>query len=187
VSFLDTVQWAGVDLLSISWQLGLGRVGQGGTADIFQSLVDVNTTMTFKRWSKDLTESDTQHVYEKASAEIISLSRPTVQKHRNIIKLVGVCWDIDREQQTVYPALVSEKSTNGDMVTFLGSDRGRSMTLQEQLGFCLQVAEALCVLHSSGTYSRYNALIQALRSYVTQNSSIRYCPRRRQASQHSDI
>jgi hypothetical protein len=58
VSFLDTVQWAGVDLLSISWQLGLGRVGQGGTADIFQSLVDVNTTMTFKRWSKDLTESD---------------------------------------------------------------------------------------------------------------------------------
>src|SRR5271169_1466246 len=49
ISFLATVQWREIDCLPITWQPALDSIGRGATAEIRQSLVNIQMSFAFKR------------------------------------------------------------------------------------------------------------------------------------------
>jgi serine/threonine protein kinase len=153
LSFLEISQWFNIDLLSVSWQPKLGKVGVGGTSDIFQSLVNASTAFTFKCCSTNPEETNTEQLYRNLKAEVMSLSHLAIQRHPNIVNLVGICWDV-KQDETVYPVLVTEKSQRGDMRMFLHTREGTEMSIQDRLHLCCEVACALDALHAAGTLKR---------------------------------
>lgn len=153
ISFLEAVQYYNIDLLSVSWQPGLGNIGKGGTASIFQSLVNANTTFAFKQCLEeghDLVPNHRNNLYRKLQAEVMTLGHPCLRQHPNIVDLIGIGWDIHHDNDTAYPVLVTEKTESGDLEVFLGSMDSGLKSLDDMLVICSQIAVALDALHLCG-------------------------------------
>ena len=154
LSILGIAQKLDIDFLPIVWQPALDAAGDGATAEISQSLVNVGTSFAFKRYKKrwdpqsDADHSKFQHLY----FEILILGQPEIRKHSNIIRLEGLCWDISPDRKEIWPVLVFEKTNLGDLTKWSASMEGRTASHDVRLNICADVANAVRHLHMHRTY-----------------------------------
>jgi len=168
VTFLGVAQSHDVDFLPITWQSALGRLGSGGTGQINQSFVNLQTSFAFKRLLplKAQEAPGCQHseslLYEALACEVSVLSHPALRDHPHTANLVGVCCDFTSEDGKVLPVLVTEKTEYGDMLHFAKSDLGRGLSTAQRIELCLGVGSAIVSMHAFGaaprqSYSIYEA------------------------------
>jgi hypothetical protein len=109
-------------------------VGRGATAEISQSFVNTWLSFVFKRFTlSKISEEDEHRAFEALITEASVLAHPAIRQQPNIINLEGICWDISKDGERVWPVLVFEKTEYGDLHRFIGSDVGRAMGFHEKL------------------------------------------------------
>lgn len=148
ISFLSVAQSTQTDFLPITWHSALQLLGEGGEAEVSQSLVDLQTNFAFKR-TKDRTDRDKS--FEALIAALLVLQNPTFRRHPNISKLIGVCWEVEHESGDIWPVLVSERAPLGDLRQFLDSEQGCSMPVEDRIRLCIDVLSGIEALHSFST------------------------------------
>lgn len=157
LSILGIAQNLGIDFLPITWQPALDTAGYGATAEIRQSLINAQTSFAFKRYKRrwepqsDADRSKFQRLY----FEILILGQPEIRRHPNIIRLEGLCWDISPDRKEVWPVLVFEKTSFGDLTKWSASKEGKTASHDVRLSICADVANAVRHLH---THRRYLAI-----------------------------
>jgi len=149
IATLGLAQRLNIHFLSMSWQASLGPLSIGGQADIWQALVNIQSSFVFK--SFEIGKGNTIN-FATLIKEIIVLSHPMVMKHPNIVRLEGIGWDIDQETEHVSPVLVFEKSQYGDLHRFIVSDHDGNLPVKTRLKLCVDVAVALRDMHCNGTF-----------------------------------
>ena len=157
LTFLGIAQSLNIDFLPISWDGAQAIIGQGGTADISQSSINLETAFAFKRLSSvdpALSEEQQIAIFEVLIAEIFVLGHKSIRGHKNINKLEGICWDIEPESERVWPVFVFEKTQHGDLKAFMEHDAGTKLDLMNRLRLCAEVATAVSDLHLNGEQSR---------------------------------
>lgn len=156
ISFLAICQWRGVDVLGITWQPALKKVGRGATAHIHQSQINPTTSFAFKRLTPSTFGSDEHIIFRTLISEVLVLGHPVIRDHANIVTLVGICWDVATSgngEDTVWPVLVYEKAECGDLNQFMESEVGRSLAFDQRLHLCIDIGTALMVMHSCCKWS----------------------------------
>ena len=152
VSFLANVQCEGIDILPITWQPALENVGEGGTAQINQSMINARLNFIFKRTNlSSLTKPDPRRdllTYHALISEIRVLRSRVIRDHPNIVQLQGICWEVVPEPQTVRPVLVFEQAHFGNMKAYMESNLGQSLNLEERLRLIVALVSALQIMHS---------------------------------------
>jgi serine/threonine protein kinase len=152
ISFLAVTQHRQIDFLPIAWQPALDSIGLGGTSEIHQSIITLQAKFAFKRikhserarWRDGI-------IFRTLLSEITVLSHPSIRAHPNIVKLLGICWDILHEG-SVLPVLVFEKAQFGNLREFSTSEPGKCMSLENKLKLCSGIATAIRDMHSCREY-----------------------------------
>ena len=153
LTFLGIAQSLNIDFLPITWDAEQASIGQGGTAEINQSSVSLETAFAFKRLSPvDSALSEAQHttIFKTLIAEISVLGHRSVRANGNINRLEGICWDIEPESERVWPVFVFEKTQHGDLKTFMEHGAGTSLDMRNRLRLCAEVATGVSHLHMNG-------------------------------------
>lgn len=153
LTFLGIAQSLNIDFLPISWDSGQANIGKGGTAEISQSSINLETAFAFKRLasvSSARFEAQKTALFEALVAEISVLGHRSIREHQNIISLEGICWDIEPLSERVWPVLVFEKTQHGDLTTFMEHGAGTRLDLRNRLRLCAEVATAVSALHLNG-------------------------------------
>ena len=158
ISFLAVAHCHGLDVTSITWDQNLGSVGEGGTARINQSVLNLQWSLAFKRPVVAAQLGKLSEEYRVLMSEIIVLCNAGTRNHPNIVTLEGVCWDIDPTTDIIWPVLIFEKAQERDLATFMESNNGQAMTFSDRLQLCQDVAVALINIHRFGTQSRLRDL-----------------------------
>lgn len=154
LSFLAISQYLRIDILPITWQPALEDSGEGGTAQISQSIINAHLNFIFKRtnlsspvsqkkWADSLT-------YRALISEVRVLRSKHIRDHPNILQLQGICWEVVSVPQTVRPVLVFEKAQLGNMRAFMESNLGKSLCLEDRMHLIVALASALRLMHSHG-------------------------------------
>lgn len=149
ISFLGVAQKLDIDFLPITWQPKLDNIGEGGTANIRQSLINLQTGFAYKRikWSRQAQWNESKN-FEALISEVLVLGNPLIRNYPNIIRLEGICWDFPPGNDNVWPVLVFEKAQNGDLDKFMNTDTGRGVNLEDRLKLCADIAITLKYIHS---------------------------------------
>jgi Protein tyrosine and serine/threonine kinase len=145
ISILALTKNLNFDFLPITWLPAIETLGVGGTAEIRQDLVNMQMSFAFKR-----TTLNRDNAFRALFSEISVLGHPAVRTHENIIKLAGICWDVSPGDSTVWPVLVFQKSTCGDLRQFMHSEAGRALPVTDALSLLTDVANGIACLHMSG-------------------------------------
>lgn len=160
ITVLAASQRNHVDFVPIIWQEALGSLGKGGTANVSQALLNLQTSFAFKRTSeyRAVQFGDRQ----KGPAEILALEisilkHPPIQKHPNVVDLEGVCWEIT-DKNDVYPVLLFEKAEQGDLLSFVPSLYGESVSFGVKLGLCIDIVHGVQALHNASKFLFFPAL-----------------------------
>ena len=140
LAFISIAQKHNVDFIPTRWQPGFGLLGEGGYGRVNQSLVNLQFSFAFKR---------IRHSSEPNETFTEAITEPVIRDHPNIIKLEGICWEVNPEADRILPVLLFEKSREGDLHRFLGSAEGRGLSVTAKLSICADIAEALICLHDS--------------------------------------
>ena len=151
ITFLVAVQQRQIDFVPVTWQEGLGLIGQGGTAHISQAQVNNKISFAFKRALRDKfsgCDEDPSSIYEVLTVDILVLTHPAIRDHPNIVNLIGFCWEITDGNQ-VYPVIVLEKAVGGDLKGWATSLDAGIVSFEAKLGLCIDIANALQVLHNN--------------------------------------
>lgn len=154
LSFLSISRRLEVDLVKVTWQPGLERLGRGATSAIQQAQIDRDLNLAFKRsvpWSTDV-GVDTEHLdkerFKALIFELIALE--SLRRHPCVIDLLGITWETDPDTSQVWPVLLTERSEFGTMAEFLASTTGQGVSLENRLRLCGDVASACQAMHKLG-------------------------------------
>ncbi|KAK2836994.1 hypothetical protein FQN49_006514 [Arthroderma sp. PD_2] len=147
IMVLAAAQQLDIDFLPITWQPALDAVGEGGTAEIRQSLIDLQTSLAFKRLLRPRSPTEREQTYLALLSEVLILGHPVIRKHAHIVALMGLCWEITHENE-VWPVLVFEKSPYGDLLRFMDSSEGKSMGSEKRIKLIVDVLLAIADMHS---------------------------------------
>ncbi len=145
IDILAVAQKMNIDFLSITWQPALDGIGKGGTAEIRQSLIELQISFAFKRF-----KIDQPNILKVIISELLVLGHPSLGKHPNIIPLQGICWDFSHDEM-VWPVVVFEKAQMEDMTKFMGSESARLLSTNDKLTLCGGIAAAIRDMHLHGT------------------------------------
>jgi hypothetical protein len=154
ISFLAVAHRHGLDISAIAWELPLGAIGEGGTARVNQSTLNLQWSLAFKRPAAvaiDRSSGEMSQDYQVLMSEIMVLCHTATRNHPNIVTLEGVCWDFHPKTGDAWPVLIFEKAQEGNLGDLMGSEAGRAMNFSERLQLCQDVARALTNLHRYGT------------------------------------
>lgn len=147
IIFLATVQSLRIDILPITWQAALQPIGGGATGMIYETVIDIQTSLAFKRVSKRQRERETEsRIFRAFINEITVLGTPLIRRHPNIVNLLGVSWDVASDGK-VWPVLVFEKSRFGDLEQFLRSPEGVDLNITGRMMLCMDIGRALVDMH----------------------------------------
>ena len=143
ISLLTTIQNCGAELLTTKWQPALESLGEGGTAEVSQSLVNWGLGFAYKRNNDEHSGS-----YKHMIPEISALESLQVRVHPKVVDLEGVCWEI--RNRVALPVLVFPKAELGDLRSFMQSSQGSCLEFDARLHLCVDIAKGVSVLHDSG-------------------------------------
>ena len=152
LDFLGVAQSLNIDLLPSTWQPTLDAVGKGGTAEIRQALINVQTSFAFKHFKHPNSAEQESQKWRALIAEISVLGNPTIRNHPNVVDIEGVCWDTVDGGEKVWPVLVFEKTQFRDLDRFMKSGRGKELDSKSRLDMLFDVALAVRDLHATGRY-----------------------------------
>lgn len=167
ITFLAAVQKLRIPFLPVTWQTKEAVVGAGGTSRINQALFDRDRSMVFKHVAeKDKLDEPVEAIYRRLINEVMVLYHHAIRDHSNILGPLGICWDIStRKKQTnsravpnvvnkyeVWPVLVFEKSSFGDLYQFSSSQDARDMDVIDRLKVCLDIGAAISHMQSNREY-----------------------------------
>ena len=150
LSFLEAAQHNGVDLLAITWLNALDILGAGATAEVRQSLVNLQMSFAFKRPISRHSSVDDDTLYGWLVRETTILRHPVVRRHRNLLDLEGVCWDPSVSDKFLRPVLVFRRAEHGDSRKFMTSREGQAMSLADRMSFAIDIIDAVIALHKAG-------------------------------------
>ena len=85
--------------------------------------------------------------------ELIVLRSPALKDHPNMPGIEGICWDIPRDEEKVWPVLVFEKARFGDLRKFMSGDDGKKLGFGERIGICAGIALAVRDMHGASMIS----------------------------------
>ena len=149
-TFIAAVSELDVDVVPITWHAGMGEIGRGKSAQIQQSMANLDIQFAFKRFTfPGSEEPDEGQIIRAAMIELSALSHPALQAHRNFLKMYGVCWDIVTAEKLFRPVLVVEKSSLGDLGHFM-SKHGNTVNGEDRVELCADVICAVATLHANG-------------------------------------
>ncbi|RFU74987.1 serine threonine kinase [Trichoderma arundinaceum] len=149
LSLLATAQEKEVDFLPITWDEA--TADRGGQASISQSFFNEKLSYVFKRLHRNFKYPAEEIIALRAViSEVIILGHPEIRGHPNVVRLVGVCFEIDRQTKIPWPVLVFQKAEYGDLKKFMDSPRGRELGLRERLDLCVDIAAAITLMHREG-------------------------------------
>jgi hypothetical protein len=147
ITFLAAVQLLEIDILPITWQSARKPIGEGATGKINEAVVNMQTSLAFKCVSERQRERESESKILQAFVdEITVLGQPMIRRHPTIVKLQGICWDVQSDQN-VWPVLVFEKSRFGDLGQFLKSPEGRALNITARVMLCMNIGLALLNMH----------------------------------------
>jgi len=156
ISFLALVQSFKVDILPITWQPQLGRLGTGASGLISQSFITLRISLAFKRFkgvetlaatAADMGVAPLEEAFRCFATELRVLREPWVRRQENVIDLLGICFEAKYADGVLWPVLVFEKAPFGNLRQFLDSELGERLTLQTKLGICQNCVLALATMH----------------------------------------
>lgn len=155
IAILGLAQRLGVNFLPITWQSALdsqnedGKKWRGGQAVIHQTTVNVQASLAFKRFHRKKSASSSETAdFRDLVNELVILRHEAVRNHPHIVRLEGLCWDIESEKE-VSPVLVFEKSELGDLYHFVTHGEGRTLPLREKLDLCVDIGIAIRDMHAN--------------------------------------
>lgn len=149
LSLLATAQDKQVDFLPITWDEATSD--RGGQASISQSFFNDKLSYVFKRLHRNFKYPADEIIALRAViSEIIVLGHPEIRGHPNIVRLVGVCFEIDAQTKIPWPVLVLQKAEHGDLKKFMESPVGKGLSFRERLDLCVDVAAAITLMHREG-------------------------------------
>lgn len=143
IALLGLAQRFHVDFLPIVWQEPRGKIGRGGQASINQATLDLQISLAFKQFA----QREVDDPFKEIVRELIMLTHPSVQDHRFIVQLEGICWDIVEDK--VWPVLVFQKTSLGDLEDFANSDTGRNLSVEQKRGICADIGTAIRDMHAN--------------------------------------
>jgi hypothetical protein len=149
ISLLGLAQKWDVPFLSITWQPALDPLGEGASAEVYQSTVYKSIALAFK----DSTAKKTgkrRIGFKDIMREILIVRAPYIRKSPNIIDLLGITWNLDPSENQVWPVLVYRKGTYGTLRDYICNPQRMKEALQERLSLCSGVLYGLATLHSAG-------------------------------------
>lgn len=150
LDFLGVAQSLKIDFLPITWQLALDKVGEGGTAEIRQRLINLQMTFAFKHLKRPRFPMQATRNLRALTAEILILGHPDIRYHPNVANIEGICWDVVLGSEEVWPVLVFEKTRCGDFSRFMASVPGTELDSKSRLDLLFDVALAIRDLHAIG-------------------------------------
>ena len=145
-----------VDFLPITWQPALETVGEGATAEVRQSLINVQTSFVFKRpvWRREsLSDIDESREFQRVASEIRALAHPEIRGHRNVIRLEGLCWDILPDDQGIWPVMVFERASYGNLIQWSDLIEGRKAGHDARVKLGGDIANGVSHLHRHSKFS----------------------------------
>ena len=146
--FLSLAQSHGLEIMPITWEPGREILGRGASGHVNQSLIDIRTSLAFKKHTGDgQNELAVRELLRAWMLEIAILCHPQIQRHPNIIELEGIAWDIDPSRSTILPVLVYQRSQLGTLSMHIENNVGK-LSLSHKLKLCFDLASALEMLHS---------------------------------------
>ena len=152
LDFLGVAQSLKIDFLPITWQPALDLVGEGGTAEIRQALINLQTSFAFKHFKHPKFAEQESQVWRALIAEISVLGSPTIRYHPNVAVIEGICWDVVNGGEKVWPVLVFEKTRIWDLNRFMKTGRGKELDSKSRLNMLFDVALAVRDLHATGRF-----------------------------------
>jgi hypothetical protein len=162
IDFLAIAQAFSMRLLPITWESGRAQVGLGGTSKITQAMLNNEVSLAFKCLQDEdkIAENSTKNLYLLVN-EIVTLKDPSFAGHPNIAQLHGICWDIASDD-SVWPALVFEKSHLGDLSHFAAVTTWNDVNLSDRVRLCLEIGHALVDMHKNSKRFRYSCRIRTI-------------------------
>ncbi|KAI1277030.1 hypothetical protein F5Y07DRAFT_364918 [Xylaria sp. FL0933] len=165
---LACAQQSGIDLIGITWIDAQGLLGRGGQAAVSQTRASASAVLAFKRpdsspigsWLSKVTTSQRtklDDVYRAVASEILVLGDPEIRSHPNIVRLHAISWEIHQARSwlfqkitRVWPILVFEKASHGDLGLFMASEQGVALDLAARVKLCRGIASAIAAAHRKG-------------------------------------
>lgn len=156
LTFLSIAQSLNIDFLPITWAPALDTVDRGGTSEIRQSLVNVETALAYKRLILDEVK-DEEKTFQSLIAELTILGQEGIRANENLVRLEGVCWDVNPLPEKVWPVFVFEKAELGSLMSFMQDVRskGKFLEFSERLELCADVGRGIWVMHSCCKFSQF--------------------------------
>lgn len=155
--FLAAVQHCRRDFLPLSWH-SEAHIGRGGYATVTESTVHADFSYAYRRVSKQKpgAQGDVKYDFAPAITELTILSHRPLENNDNIIKLEGVCWDVNPQKRQIAPVFVYKKMPHGDLHKFRDSREFEGLRIEEKLALCADIGKGLFALHSCGKDSPIN-------------------------------
>ena len=148
ISVLGLAQRLDIPFVPITWQAGLGQIGEGGQARINQALANIQMSFAFKLF--DHPDSDP---FQQTVQEMAVLSHPAIREHKHIVRLEGICWDIPSDYE-VWPVLVFQKTHLGDLQRFARLKKFENLSMKDRLNLCVDIGIAIRDMHHNGNCLR---------------------------------
>lgn len=157
ISFLATAQFRDIDFLPVLWDDDLRSAGRGGQASISQSIIDEKLSYAYKRIRREDLKCPADEIQAMRAliAEISILGHSRIRGHPNIVRLVGICWDIVSRSEPIWPVLVFQKAEYKDLYWFMSSNKGEKLDVRGRLKLCSDVAAAVMLMHGIGMTISY--------------------------------
>jgi serine/threonine protein kinase len=153
---MAVAQVLGADFLFFDWKENvLSGLGSGATGKIHQSPLFLNKGFAFKTFHISKSLELEAATYRTLVAEMLTLCHADIEKHPNIVKLYGVTFDVVSFQQgpefhrRVWPVLVLEKSSHGDLRQFF---QHQEMSFEQAILVTMQIGSAIKEMHLAGKF-----------------------------------
>lgn len=139
-----------------------GVIGEGGSFIVYKNLLpyDHKDQDTDKLWdsgsevvlkrsrvgagTNGANLSETELRYKSVSTELSVLRHPPIKEHENILDFLGITWDFEDWDRSIWPVLILEYSELGSMDAF------DFMSLEYKIQALVDIANALVCLHNCG-------------------------------------
>jgi hypothetical protein len=174
LTFLGIAQKLEVDFLPITWQPELDGAGRGGTSEIRQSIVMLRASYAFKRIMPNW-KTNQKKDFPALITELAVLGHPSIRANRHVAALGGICWDVNSENDEVWPVLVFEKAQQGDLMAFMQRDDGRKLSFRDRMEFCIDIITGVVGMHSNCESLRFRAakIVLTIQPSLMGTSSLR--------------
>ena len=176
------------NIFPLIWGSEMGGLGEGATGKISQSPLNAQISFAYKRFSRrpigdgTLTRGERLHLLYKAMiCELIVLHHRELYDHPNIVKLEGICWEVVKEFNEIWPVLVLRKADLGSLDNFLTRPESKDLEFPGLVIICGEVAKALRIMHLCGK----TLLLSSSTSLLLPKDLHRYCSWRYKATKYT--